>query len=180
MSFTLRKEYYSRFTFEQWKLWEGLWEIIEGLPYPLSHLKSVRHQIVNGEILSELQIHFRRNKLYASFMPVDWKISDDTIVVPDAIVVSKHELGDFIAITPAIVFEVISASTESKDRELKYRIYEQQKVRYYVIVDPKKNLAEIYQLCEKGFELKKKTRDEKFFFELEQYNFEFNFNNIWD
>lgn len=52
-----------------------------------------------------------------------------------------------------MVIEVISESTESHDRMFKFKLYAQEGVKEYWIVDPSKKTIEVYGLKETGFVL---------------------------
>ena len=45
---------------------------------------------------------------------------------------------------PELTVEILSKTTALKDRNNKFYIYEEQKVKYYLIIDPDKNIVEIY------------------------------------
>jgi Uma2 family endonuclease len=53
----------------------------------------------------------------------------------------------------ALVVEILSPSTALRDRHTKYEIYEQQGVKYYLIVDTDKQTIEIYKLLNGKYEL---------------------------
>jgi Uma2 family endonuclease len=77
---------------------------------------------------------------------LDYRIADDTILVPDVLIVCgeiKKKLLDF---PPALVVEVLSPSTALKDRHTKFELYQQQGVPYYLIVDADNEVIEIYRL----------------------------------
>ncbi|WP_262915580.1 Uma2 family endonuclease [Niabella ginsengisoli] len=59
----------------------------------------------------------------------------------------------FLDFAPSIVVEILSPSTALKDRNTKYQIYEQEKVKYYVIVDIDTESIEIYQLTDEKYGL---------------------------
>ena len=75
------------YTYDDYCLWEGRWEIIDGIPYAMSPAPSMRHQWITGNIIGEL-----RNALMVSGCNsgckvlnfVDIKITEDTVVHPDA------------------------------------------------------------------------------------------------
>lgn len=52
----------------------------------------------------------------------------------------------YITKSPKIIFEILSQSTEKKDKELKYHLYEEEGVFYYIIVDPIEFIAKVYHL----------------------------------
>lgn len=53
---------------------------------------------------------------------------------------------EHIALTPDFVCEILSESTEAKDRGKKRRIYRREAVRHYWIVDPRDRTLEVYRL----------------------------------
>jgi Uma2 family endonuclease len=53
-------------------------------------------------------------------------------------------------VTPEIIFEVLSLSTKNVDRNRKYNLFQENGVKYYIIVEPKGKFAEVYRL-ENGF-----------------------------
>ena len=69
---------------------------------------------------------------------MDFKISDDTILQPDVLVVCGKINKNFLDFPPVLVVEILSKSTEERDRNVKYDFYEQEGVKYYLIVDVKK------------------------------------------
>lgn len=75
--------------------------------------------------------------------------------------------------------EVLSTSTEFKDRHTKYSIYESQGIRYYLIVDPDRNRAEVYELTEGRYRLMQQGNDFVFSFQLENCKAEISFKEIW-
>lgn len=79
-------------------------------------------------------------------MPLDWKISKNTVVQPDLFVTCHESEEDFLESAPNLIIEILSPSTASKDRNEKFELYEEQKVYYYIIVDPKFRKIEVYEL----------------------------------
>lgn len=83
--------------------------------------------------------------------------SGDT-VEPDASFISRQRLaagpepvaGRFLKVVPNLVVEIVSAATARRDRTEKKKIYEQNGVEEYWIVDPKQKLITVYSLGAKG------------------------------
>lgn len=60
-------------------------------------------------------------------LPVDWKISEDTVVQPDNLVVCGEVTTEaYLNRPPLLVFEVLSPPTEQKDRVVKSELYAEQ------------------------------------------------------
>lgn len=69
--------------------------------------------------------------------PVDWKISDLSVVEPDLVVTRVDDLdGAYLSATPLLVVEVLSPSTRLTDLGTKRMLYERSGVGDYWIVDP--------------------------------------------
>jgi Uma2 family endonuclease len=47
-----------------------------------------------------------------------------------------------------MIFEILSKSTAKKDTGIKFNLYEQEGVKYYIIVDPENEVAKVYKLHE--------------------------------
>ena len=136
------------YTYEEYCKWEGRWEIIEGIRYAMSPSPSLRHQWICANIIYQLKHDIKRSgcnncKVY-NF--IDIKVTNDTVVQPDAVVVCSEIDKPFLDFAATIVVEILSPSTAMKDRNNKFYIYQSQKIPYYIIVDVDKNEIEIYHL----------------------------------
>ena len=76
----------------------------------------------------------------------DWKVSSDMVLKPDVAVVFGDSNPNYISKTPDVIFEVLSPSTAKRDETLKFSVYEEEGVQYYVLVYPDELLAKVYQL----------------------------------
>lgn len=106
--------------------------------------------------------------------PLDVYFDEETVVEPDILFVAKERLHIIdeqkVNGAPDVIIEVISPSTEQRDRGFKFKRYAQEGVKEYWIVrpdevgtrprsaeaervDPTKKTIEIYELREKGFVL---------------------------
>ncbi|MBO9593064.1 MAG: Uma2 family endonuclease [Niabella sp.] len=113
-----------------------------------------------------------------SYDPLDYKISEDTILVPDVLIVCGEITKAYLDFAPALVVEVLSPATALRDRHTKYELYEQQGVLYYLIADPEKETLEIYQLVNNRYELQPATL--AFSFDLQkECGIHADFTKIW-
>ncbi len=180
MGFGIKAEHLPEYTYKNYLLWEGNWEIIHGVPYAMSPGPSIKHQRLNTlitRLLNELMDDCGKCE---AIMPVDWKISETTVVQPDVSIICQESGNEnYIDFAPTVIFEILSPSTQKKDRTLKYDLYEDEGVKYYVIVSPEDEQVEVFQLNGKAYELKLKTGTEKFVFNLEDCSVEFDFSKIW-
>lgn len=152
------------YTYDDWVQWEGKWELIEGHPIPMSPTPVPTHQKAAAEIRTELILALRKAdcKKCRAYDPLDYKISEDTILVPDILIICGDIKKKYLDFPPALVVEILSPSTALKDRHTKYELYEQQGVKYYLIVDTDKKIIEIYKLKGKVYEMQPKAGPYKF------------------
>ena len=141
-------KYIPHYTYDDWLHWEGRWELIDGIPIAMSPMPLPEHQRIAADILTELVLSLRKTncKNCKAYQPIDYKISEDTIFEPDVLIVCGKIYKPFLDFTPPLVVEVLSTSSEERDRGIKYEYYEKQGVKYYIIIDWRKKTTEVYQL----------------------------------
>ena len=128
------------YTYEDYRQWEGKWELIEGIPYAMSPAPNIRHQRISVKMLALFHQALKTNACDCeALMPVDYKVAEDIIIQPDLLIMCPPAIeGNYVTQTPQLVVEVLSPSTAMKDRNNKFIIYEAQKIPYYLIVDLRK------------------------------------------
>jgi Uma2 family endonuclease len=143
------------YTYSDYLLWEGDWELIDGIPYAMSPSPISDHQIFSLLLGSEILTALRNNKETCGkckvIPDIDWIINEQTVLKPDISVVCDHK-GKFIKSPPVLVVEILSPSTAHKDKTVKYEIYAEQGVRYYVIVDILSLSYKAYELVDKQYQ----------------------------
>ena len=129
--------------------------MIKGIPYAISPAPNRRHQYTGGQFVYTAIEALNKNKgscncevLYES----DWIINDHTVVRPDVMIVCDVPPSEFVRVPPVLVLEIFSASTRLKDRNVKFKLYEECGVRYYLMADPERNALERFQLKHNRFE----------------------------
>ncbi len=178
----LKLEDLPRYTYDDYKLWEDNWELIYGIPYSMAPAPMIKHQNISANIAWDLKGLFKDCQKCQVLMPVDWKISDDIVVQPDNSVICHNPANEaYITKAPKIIFEILSKSTAKKDKGIKYDLYEQEGVKYYIIVNPKESIAKVYKL-EMGRYIKIiDATDEIVHFNIKECDakIEFDFSKIW-
>ncbi|MDQ3020902.1 MAG: Uma2 family endonuclease [Bacteroidota bacterium] len=179
----LKKEYLPKYTYEDYKHWEGRWELINGIPYSMSPAPGLRHQGVSAKISYQLLDLLENCEKCNSFIPIDWRIpndSDDTVLQPDNLVICKDVKENYITEAPTLIFEILSPSTASKDKHIKYDIYESREVKYYAIVDIDLKSADVFELRDKKYYKIIEAKNDSVKFELDNdCVINFNFSEIW-
>ncbi len=136
------------YTYEDWCHWEGQWELIDGLPFANDSTRDTLHQKITASLSFELTLALKESgcKECKVYDPVDYKISEDTIVQPDVLIICGEVEKKYLDFPPALIAEVLSPSTAMKDRHTKFEIYQSQGVKYYLLVDIDKESIEVYEL----------------------------------
>ena len=131
------------------------WELLRGelimVPGP-----NTAHQRITLNLVRFLSAFVEENALGEVFIsPYDVVLSRTNVLQPDLLFVSSDQQSIIteanIQGAPALVVEVISPSTASKDRELKRRIYAEHGVSEYWLVDPDARTISVMSLQDKDF-----------------------------
>ncbi|MCL1896765.1 MAG: Uma2 family endonuclease [Clostridiales bacterium] len=131
-----------RYTFADLCAWDDdeRWELVDGIAY-LMAAPSVRHQGISGELAWQLGnfLDGKPCKVYAAVgVRLNWDTTDDTVFIPDLVVVCDRSkiVEDSIKGAPDLVIEILSPSTERYDKFIKLLQYEKAGVRECWVVDP--------------------------------------------
>ncbi|WP_456380936.1 Uma2 family endonuclease [Hydrogenimonas sp.] len=174
-------EYDEHYTLEDYRRWEGEWELIEGRPYAMSPAPGITHQRISFMITRLLTDSLQKDGCENCFavQDIDYEISDDTVVRPDVALICD-QYGEKVTKAPEIVFEIISSSTARRDETVKFEIYRREGVRYYVLVYPSLKTAKIYGFHEDGsYRKMADVQRENFSFELRKCRIDMEFSAIW-
>lgn len=136
------------YTYDDYKLWKGDWELIEGIPISMAPAPVRKHQGLAGKILTSLTNQIEHCNKCEVLGEEDWKISADTVVRPDVSLICDEPNEFYITKAPEIIVEIISKSTAKKDETYKFDLYEKEKVPYYIIVYPDDLKAKIFKLLD--------------------------------
>jgi len=176
-----KQEYLPHYSTRDYEIWEGAWELIEGVPYAMSPAPTIRHQSISQKIAYQLSALLANCKSCKALLPVDWKINNETIVQPDNLVVCEPVKGQYLTKAPKIIFEVLSPSTAKKDTGIKFDLYQQEGVEYYVIVNPEVSVAKVYKLTDDGRLIKKlDAQNDIYTFDIVDCRLSFDFSDIWE
>ena len=134
----------------RYELYDG--EVIE-VPAPF-----LRHQRVASHLMDVLRDYEERAGGLMVPAPFDIVFSEHNVVQPDVVYFKperRHLLHDWDAgrAVPDLAVEVVSPSTEARDRGRKMDLLVRFGVPEYWIVDPARNLLEIYVLRGSAYEL---------------------------
>lgn len=173
----IKKEYLPSYTYEDYKQWQGDWELIEGIPYAMTPSPIKIHQKLLGAIYAEFLDKVCKN--CEILLDEDWKVNEKTILKPDLSIVCNDTNPKFISKTPKIIFEVISPSTALRDENIKYDIYEREGVKYYILVYPDSKTAKVFKNENFKFIKIGEFDKEKFIFDIDECKIEISFDEIF-
>lgn len=167
------------YRYADYKLWEGDWELIEGIPYAMTPSPVLKHQQITQKIAWQLEDRLSDCTRCQPLPALDWIISDDTVVQPDNLVICHKPEGDFLTRSPALIFEILSPSTSKKDRVTKFHLYEREGVLYYCLVDPDNRVTKIYRLVQGSYIKEADVDTETHEFDLGECSLPLDFSKIW-
>ncbi len=133
-----------------------------------------KHQILISRLVQQINNELKECEC-ETYPELDWIINEKTIIRPD-IAVYCEKIEKYPTTTPKIAIEIISESTAGKYEEIKFKLYEKEKVEYYVLVYPEFEKVKIYKLDNKSDD-KVYERNKKFKFDL--YEIEIDFGKIF-
>ncbi|GAB5442288.1 MAG: Uma2 family endonuclease [Fuerstiella sp.] len=131
------ERYIPHYTVEDYQQWQGDWELLEGIAIAMTPSPFGPHQRVLSNLIFLLEQQFRAQGCDCrAIAELDWVVTQDTVVRPDLMVICGELPERHLQHPPAMVVEVLSPSTAEKDQTTKKRIYLQQKVPVYMLIDP--------------------------------------------
>ena len=166
------------YTYEDYKLWEGEWELIYGVPYSMSPAPVNKHQLINTKIARCLDEGLDECSACLAILEADWKLSNETVFRPDMSVVC-YEPEDYLTKAPEIIFEVLSPSKAKRDETLKFEAYEREGVKYYCLVYPDILLAKLYKLQDGKYIKVGDFDEEVYIFETKKCKLNFDFSKVF-
>jgi len=174
-------ELLAKYTYNDYIIWEGDWELIEGMPVSMAPAPMRIHQNIATEIIFQLKSSWREDscpECYISFEN-DWKVSEDTILRPDIVLVCNDDNEKYLTKSPKIIIEILSPSTAKKDETIKFDIYQNEKVDYYILVYPDDLKAKAYKIKNDKYTKVGDFTKEKLIFEDIDCNLELDFEKVF-
>lgn len=170
---------FPHYTYEDYVQWEGQWELIEGIPYAMAPMPVPNHQIIAANITSEFRMQLKKCNACKVSQPMDYKVSEDTLIQPDMLIVCQEITKKYLDFPPVLVMEILSPATALKDRNNKFYLYEQQGIKYYLIADVDQEFVEIYELMNGSYQLIQKGKAFSHHFSFDLCDAIIDFQEIW-
>lgn len=169
---------FSGYTYDDYKNWKDDWELIEGFPVQLLPSPSAKH--------SKTQVKFiiqAGNSINAQgadcncvlFTELDWKINEGTVVRPDIMIVCGESKGEYLNFPPVLIIEILSPHNLRTDRVIKFDLYREQGVKFYLMIDCNKETVEAFELIDNLY----KQVDKSSFKIDKNCEVDFDFEDLW-
>jgi Uma2 family endonuclease len=118
---------------------------------------SIKHQEIQNELIFALTKFVKEHSLGKVFgTPTDLKLGTNT-TQPDIIFLSKEHASRAKALEingyADLVVEILSKSSVKRDRQTKFRLYQDAKIPSYWIVSPEAKQIELYRLTKEGYDM---------------------------
>lgn len=167
------------YTYDDYRLWEGDWELIDGIPLAMSPAPMRIHQNIAYEIAHRLREEIEDCELCEVVGEVDYKVSDETVLRPDVVLTCGETHEMYLTKAPEIIIEIVSKSTIKRDEVFKFDIYQKEKVKYYIIVYPEDLRAKIYKLEGKEYDKQGDFLTESYTFEETKCKVSLDFDKVF-
>ena len=144
-----------RYTYSDYKNWKEDWELVNGYPYQLLPSASPRHSKIIGKLIIQAGNSLSKNVdcNCAVFPELDYKINEETVVRPDIMIVCGEPKNEVLEFPPVLIIEILSPYNLKNERVIKFDIYRENGVKYYLMVDVQKETVEVYQLIDNFYKL---------------------------
>jgi Uma2 family endonuclease len=164
------------YSYDDYKTWGGEWELIDGIPYSLMPSPTREHQRFSKQFTVQVENMLAgKGCVCEVYYEFDWIVNNETVVRPDAMIVCSQIETKWLMFPPVLILEIASDATYLKDKNVKLRIYEMNKVKFYVMADPEKKRFECYELLDGNYQVKK----DKFFNLDDGVKIEIDFGKMW-
>lgn len=135
--------YIPHYTVDEYRQWEGDWELIDGVAIAMTPSPFGPHERVVSRLSFEIQTQLKsRGCSCEVYTNLDWIISQDTVIRPDLMVVCGEQPQRHLETPPALVAEVVSESTRGRDLTAKRTLCRECRVPHYLIIDPDERTIE--------------------------------------
>ena len=130
--------YLPSYTIDDYAQWQGDWELWDGVPVAMTPSPFGPHQAASMRLARQIGSQLDVCGCACEVLhEIDWPISNNTVVRPDLVVVCDGVPERHLEAPPVLIAEILSASTEHKDRTAKYELYESRAVQFYITRGPR-------------------------------------------
>lgn len=166
-----------RYTYNDYKNWKEDWELVNGYPYQLNTMATTKYSALRTKLLyqSAVSVEKNTNTVCEVYHRIDWKIDNYTFFRPDFMFVCNKVKLEYLDFPPSLILEILSPINIKISRTIKFELYREQGVKYYLMVDVQKQKIEVFELIDNFY---KQVFINKFKLD-KTCEIEFDFEDIW-
>jgi len=169
-------EYY---TYDDYRHWEGDWELIDGIPLAMAPSPLVTHQKTAMQIAVALNEAIAGCEECFVVAEQDWKIDEETVVRPDVVLTCDDPGEKYLTQPPKIVVEVVSPGSARRDEVTKFELYADEGVPYYLLAYPEDRKVRLFRLTDAKYRKEGDFSRERYTFEWEDCAVELDFSAVF-
>lgn len=167
---------YPRYFYNDYKNCKEDWELINGYRFQILPISIQKSKTLSNLITQTLStIQNLNSRKYSAILTFDWKINDDTVIRPDIMIVCGEPKSHFLEMTPVLIIEILSLSNAKTDRVIKFQLYQENGVQFYLMVDPLKKKVEVFELIDNKYQ---QVDKQKFLID-KNCEIEFDYEKLW-
>ena len=168
---------FPRYTYNDYKNWKEDWELVNGYPVQMLPSASQKHSKIQVRLATQATNGIDKNSDCDCivFVELDWKINEDTVIRPDIMIVGGEPKSEFLEMPPVLIIEILSPSNIKTDRVIKFELYQENGVQFYLMVDPLKEKVEVFELIDNKY---KQVDKQKFQID-KNCEIEFDYEKLW-
>ncbi len=168
------------YTYDDYKLWKGDWELINGDAVAMAPSPIGAHQNLLASIIFDIKFSLKKcNNNCFVYAELDYIIDELNVFRPDISIVCQ-KIKDFIKVPPKMVIEILSPSTAIKDKTIKFDIYEKEGVEFYMMVDYNLKQVKLYKLIDYKYQKIDDKNSGNMEVEVEKCKIVFNIDEWWE
>ena len=87
-----------KYTYQDYLLWKGDWELVNGYPYAMAPSPNRNHQWFAGKFIQKASNELDKTNAGCAcevYSELDWIIDEDSVVRPDCMIVCGNFTDDF-------------------------------------------------------------------------------------
>ncbi len=120
MQMSLAKQNLPCYTIEDYRQWQGDWELWDGVAIAMTLSPFGKHQKVLFDLAAEIRSAIRTAGCTAEVLgELDWIVNSNTAVRPDLIVLCDQVPTQHLTSRPDLIAQILSPFTRSNDLEYK-------------------------------------------------------------
>ena len=153
---------YSYADYLKWTF-DGMVELINGRVFKMAPAPNSKHQFLSGNLFGIIWNYLKGKPCQVVSAPFDVRLSKfkddklvDSVVQPDICIICDASKIDEKGCNgaPDMIIEILSVATAEKDLNLKFKLYEENAVNEYWIIEPLDQTVSVYDLVNGKFTLR--------------------------